>query len=44
MCFAEEENSHDRKAVLKVYIAIMQYQGVPPLPKLEVLLNFRVDQ
>ena len=43
MCFAEEETSHDRKAVLRpeVYIAIMQYQGVPPLPKLEVLLNFR---
>ena len=46
MCFADKENSHDRKALLRpeVYIAITQYQGVPPLPILEVLLNFRVDQ
>ena len=28
----------------EVYIAITQYPGVPPLPKLEVLPNFRVDQ
>ena len=67
VCFAEEENSHHRKAVIstpddiskrnfhqvqvplsstvaEVYIAIMQYPGVPPLPKLEVLPNFRVAQ
>ena len=30
--------------VQELYIAIMQYPGVPPLPKLEVLLNFRVGQ
>ena len=30
--------------VPEVCIAIMQYQGVPPLPKLEVLPNFRVGQ
>ena len=71
VCFAEEGNSHDRKAVAQhqttspsitlflnlrqvqiplsgtvpeIYIAIMQYSGVPPLPKLEVLPNFRVGQ
>ena len=64
VCPAEEENSHDRKAVIswsddiaselssdastvvkhcsRAYIAIKQYPGVPPLPKLEVLPNFRV--
>ena len=30
--------------VSEVYIAITQYPGVPPLPKLEVLPNFRVAQ
>ena len=30
--------------VPEVYIAIMQYPGVPPLPKLKVLTNFRVSQ
>ena len=71
VCFAEEENSHRRKAVIstsddiskhnkllnfrqvqvllsstvpEVFIAIKQYPGVPPLPKLEVLPNFRVAQ
>ena len=71
MCFAEEENSYHRKAVIsasddiskrniaselssgastvvkhcsRAYIAIKQYLGVPPLPKLEVLPNFRVAQ
>ena len=71
VCFAEEENSHHRKAVISAsddiskrniaselssgastvfkhcsrpYIAIKQYPGVPPLPKLEVLPNFRVAQ
>ena len=70
MCPAEEENSHDRKAVISTsddiskrniaserssdastvsvkhsyrdYIAIKQYPGVPPLPNVEVLPNFRV--
>ena len=66
---AEEDNSHDRKAVISMsdniskrniaselssgastvvkhcsrdYVAIKQYPGVPPLPKLEDLPNFRV--
>ena len=30
--------------VQEVHIAITQYPGVPPLPKLEVLPNFRVGQ
>ena len=30
--------------VPEVYIAVVQYPGVPPLPKLKVLPNFRVGQ